>query len=87
MLQKEVFIKKSFRKFYSEINDEQIIDLIKNTEKVRKTGTKHKFINKKIPTWVLELIGKDYMEKSYEVIKKIIKIIKLKNSYKYHPNR
>ena len=38
MLQKEVFIKKSFRKFYSEINDEQIIDLIKNTEKVRKTG-------------------------------------------------
>ena len=79
--------KKSFRKFYSEINDEQIIDLIKNTEKVRKNWNKHKFINKKIPTWVLELIGKDYMEKSYEVIKKIIKIIKLKNSYKYHPNR
>ena len=79
--------KKSFRKFYSEINDEQIIDLIKNTEKVRKNWSKHKFINKKIPIWVLELIGKDYMEKSYEVIKKIIKIIKLKNSYKYHANR
>lgn len=84
---RSVHKKKSFKKFYSEINDKEIIDLIKKTEKVRQNWNKNKFINNKIPKWVLDLIGKDYMEKSFKVVSKIIKIVKSKNSYKYQPKR
>lgn len=67
--------KKSFKKFYSEIKDQSVIELIKKTEKVRKNWNKHKFRKREIPKWVIDQIGEDYMKNSYLLIKKIIKLI------------
>ena len=68
--------KKSFKKFYKEIKDDQIKKFIKKTEIIRNNWNKHKFEKNKIPIWVIKLLGKDYMEESYKVITKIIKLIK-----------
>jgi hypothetical protein len=68
--------KKSFKKFYSEIKDKNIISLIKKTEKVRKDWNKHRFENRKIPDWVINQIGSDYMKNSYLAVSKIIKLIR-----------
>ena len=68
--------KKSFKKFYKEIKDDQIKKFIKKTEIIRNNWNKHKFEKNKIPIWVIKLLGNDYMEESYKVITKIIKLIK-----------
>ena len=68
--------KRSFKKFYSEVKDKEITDLIKKTEGIRKNWHKHKFEYRKIPKWVVNQIGKDYMNKSKLIIQKIIKLIK-----------
>ena len=68
--------KKSFEKFYSEVKDKEITDFIKKTEGIRKNWHKHKFENRKIPKWVVDQIGKNYMNESKIIIQKIIRLIK-----------
>ena len=67
--------KKSFIKFYKEVKDDQIKNLIKKTEKLRYNWQNNKIQNNSISKWVVDSIGKDYMSKSYVVLKKIIKMI------------
>ena len=68
--------KKSFKKFYKEIKDDHIKNFIKKTEIIRDNWNNHKFGGNKIPNWVIKILGDDYMEESYKVISKIIKLIK-----------
>ena len=68
--------KKSFKKFYKEIKDDHIKNFIKKTEIIRNNWNNHKFGGNKIPNWVIKILGDDYMEESYKVISKIIKLIK-----------
>ena len=67
--------KKSFKRFYSEINDKNISDLIKKTEKIRKNWNRNKFEKRRIPKWVVDEIGVDYMKNSHILIKKTILLI------------
>jgi hypothetical protein len=71
--------KKSFKKFYLEIKDKNIVNLIKKTEKIRKNWNKHKFDKRKIPRWIIAEIGEEYMKNSYLLIKKVIKLISIYN--------
>jgi predicted nucleotidyltransferase len=68
--------KKSFNKFYKEIKDNNIKKFIKKTEAVRTNWNEHKFQGNKIPLWIIKILGNDYMEESYKIISKIIKIIR-----------
>lgn len=68
--------KKSFEKFYKEVKDNQIKNLIRKSEQVRHNWQINKFQNNNsISKWVVELIGKDYISESYLAVKKIIKTI------------
>ena len=68
--------KKSFKKFYEEVKDDQIKNLIKKSEQLRCKWQNNKFPNyNSISKWVVEIIGKNYMSESYVVVKKIINII------------
>ena len=67
--------KKSFKKFYNEVNDDQIKNLIKKSEKIRHNWQNNKSQNNTIPKWVVDSIGKNYMREAYFFVKKIINII------------
>ncbi len=72
--------KKSFSKFYRIIQEKKIISLVKNSEKVRSEWYKKKVINKKIPKWIINIIGDKYLFDSQIVIKKIIHLITKHNN-------
>jgi len=67
--------KKSFKKFYQTIKEKKIINLIKNSEKVRKFYGKKKIINNKIPKWIISTLGNKYLLDSQIVIKRTIFLI------------
>ena len=68
--------KKSFKKFYKEIKDDQIKNLIKKSERIRYNWRDSKSQNNNlISKWVVDSIGKNYMSESYIVIKKTINLI------------
>jgi len=71
--------KKSFKKFYKEIKDSEITELIKKSEKVRKLWQIKNNYKNDIPNWVIKILGENYMLESLFVIKKIIKKIKNHN--------
>ena len=56
MQQIEVFIKKNpLKKFYNEVNDDQIKNLIKKSEKIRYNWQNNKFQNNNsISKWVVD---------------------------------
>ena len=65
--------KKSFKKFYKEIKDDQIKNLIKKSERIRYNWRDSKSQNdNSISKWVVDSIGKNYMSESYIVIKKLL---------------
>lgn len=67
--------KKSFKKFYQKIKDKKIINLIKNSEKVRKFWEKNKLKDNKIPKWIIDILGSKYLLDSQIVLKNIIILI------------
>ena len=72
--------KKSFSKFYKIIKDKKIVSLIKNSEKIRNIWHKKKIIDKKIPKWIISILGNTYLFDSQIVLKKIIYLINKHNN-------
>jgi len=77
---KSLHKKKSFSKFYKIIKEKKIISLIKNSEKIRNIWSQKKIVNKNIPDWIIDILGKNYLFDSQIVLKKIIYLINKHNT-------
>ena len=77
---KSLHKKKSFSKFYKILKEKKIISLIKNSEKIRNIWSQKKIVNKNIPDWIIDILGKNYLFDSQIVLKKIIYLINKHNT-------
>jgi predicted nucleotidyltransferase len=73
--------KDSFKLFYKTQIGKKLKNFLKKSEEVRKTWSQNQKKIFTIPTWVIEKIGKDYMNQSQKNFKILINEIKKKNKY------
>ncbi len=79
---KSINKKKSFRKFNQIFKNKKVKKLMKKNEKIRFLWEKnqHKNVNNFIiPSWIVKILGKKYLDECITIFEELIKDIKIKN--------